>query len=393
MYKLLNLSLCILLSCLGLSVHADMPPKTSSQGWDAASQGYRNTAKVAILNASSQPSDLGRFSKQTQDELFSAALLKSIDETIALDKTRIFLTAVNRQIVLEKYASYWVKNSSPLGYSMSKSLTSMTIGKLMCKYKHINLDTKGAEILSEFSGTSWGNATLADVLKMSSGSSTDSPPHTGWHTENIASKHRGIYDGVNNLDLAKEMLLDDARTHQPGTSFQYNNYDTLFLGLIVEAVSKQKFDDFFNQEIWQEVKSQKTGGWLKSNKGTTYTAMGFSASPEDWIRIGYYVIDSLKVDDCFGDYLKSATQTFVKTHVKSLCYGYQIWNFCRPGVFHFWGFGGQHLVIAPGRNTVIYTHSAIQAEDTSSESNLFGIFGKIIQSIRIQPSNSMPKNE
>lgn len=361
-----------------------MPPKTSSQGWDAASHGYRRTAKVAILNASNQPSEIGEFSQQSQVQSFPDALIKNIDETIALNNTRIFLAAINKKILIEKYASSWLKSSTPLGYSMSKSLTSMAIGKLICKYDSINLNTKGAEIINEFKGTSWGNSTIADVLKMASGSSTATPPYTGWHTEKIGSKHRGIYDGTTSVDLIKEMISDDAKAYEPGTSYQYNNYDTLFLGLIVEAVSNKKFHEFFDEEIWRDIKSQKSGSWLVNNNGYTYTAMGFSAAPEDWVRIGYYVIDSMKNDDCFGNYLRSATKNLIKTHASQLCYGFQIWNFCRPDSFHFWGFGGQHLIIAPDRNTVIYTHSAIQASDATAEVNLFGVFGKLLRTIPIQ---------
>ncbi len=384
MHFIKNLAIFIGSLCICVSVHADMPPKTSSQGWDAASYGYRRTAKVAILNASNQPAEVGEYSQQSQAQLFPEALIKSIDETIALDNTRIFLAAVNNKIVIEKYASFWLKSSTPLGYSMSKSLTSMAIGKLICKYDSINLKTKGSEIIGEFKGTSWGNATVEDVLKMASGSSTATPPYTGWHTEKIASKHRGIYDGSANVDLIKEMISDDGKAYEPGSSYQYNNYDTLFLGLVVEAVSNKKFHEFFDEEIWRNVKSQKSGGWLVNNNGTTYTAMGFSASPEDWIRLGYYVIDSIKKDDCFGNYLKSATKNLMKTHANSTCYGFQIWNFCRPGAFHFWGFGGQHLIITPSKNTVIYTHSAIQASDPTAEINLFVIFGRLIQTIRVQ---------
>jgi CubicO group peptidase (beta-lactamase class C family) len=115
--------------------------------------------------------------------------------------------------------------------------------------------------------------------------------------------------------------------------------------------------------------------------------MGFSASPEDWLRIGYYVIDSMKKEDCFGSYLRNAVNTMHRTHVSTMCYGFQIWNFCRNGLFIFWGFGGQHLVVNPNRNIVIYTHSAIQADDSQSQGNLFKILVSVTRSI----STSAPR--
>ncbi len=379
----------ILLSLLicGASVQADMPPQTSQQGWDAASQGYRRQAKVAELNPSNDPARIIPYSSDAVKGKLSDSVIQAIDKTIAMDKTRIFLVAKDKEIIHQNYASFWLKNSTPLGYSMSKSLTSMAIGKLLCKYDNISIETKGSEIIKEFRDTSWGNSTIKQVLMMTSGSSTDTPPHTGWHTEAIGSKHRGIYDGRASLNLVDAMIADDKKSYPPGTSYQYNNYDTIFLGLIIEVVANKPFHQFFDEEIWKSIKPEKSGAWLVNNSGNTYSAMGFSASPEDWLRIGQYVIDSIKKDDCFGSYLKTAVEPLQRTHAGTMCYGYQIWNFCRQGMFHFWGFGGQHLVILPGRNTIIYTHSAIQASDSESEINLFKLFGRIIQEIRQSPAN------
>jgi CubicO group peptidase (beta-lactamase class C family) len=383
--KKLKLAICIF--CIGSSTLADMPPRTSSQGWDAASYGFRRNAKVAILNASAQPTEFTVASPQVTKEMFPDALIKNIDDVIALDKTRIFLASVNRKIVIEKYTASWLKQTTPLGYSMSKSLTSLAFGKLMCKHQNVNLKTKGYELISEFKNTSWGNSEISHVLNMMSGSSNSPPPYTGWQSESVGAKHRGIYDGFNNIDLIKEMIADDVKAHEPGSSFQYNNYDTIFLGLLIEAVAKKPFHQFFDEEIWHDINSKSSGGWLVNKNGNTYAAMGFSASPEDWLRIGHYVIDSSKKDDCFGNYLKNAIQTMQKTHVSSMCYGFQIWNFCRPGLFHFWGFGGQHLVMNPNKNSVIYTHSAIQADDSGAESNLFKLLGLTTRLIPVTPAN------
>lgn len=382
-----NLTLAIFICSMGPSALADMPPRTSSQGWDAASYGFRKNAKVGILNASTQASELSIASPPIAKEMIPDELIKSIDSIISLDKTRIFLASVNRKIIIERYAYSWLKQTTPLGYSMSKSLTSLAFGKLMCKYQNINLKTKGYEIIPDFKNTSWGNSEISQILNMMSGSSNSPPPYTGWQSESVGSKHRGIYDGSNNIDLIKEMISDDTKTHAPGSSFQYNNYDTLFLGLLIEEISKKPFHQFFDEEIWRDVNSKNSGGWLINRNGNTYTAMGFSASPEDWLRIGHYVIDSSKKDDCFGNYIKTAIQTMEKTHVSSMCYGFQIWNFCRPGLFHFWGFGGQHLVMNPNKNSVIYTHSAIQADDSGAEANLFRLLGLITRSIPTRTSN------
>lgn len=377
-FKLL-LTASMLLLCI--AAPADMPPQTSSQGWDAASYGHRRQAKIVTLPASGKSTEFPRLSQSEVDRLFVDSLLKRIDDAVALDKSRIFIVSINKSIAIEKYAAYWLKNSTPLGYSMSKSLTSLAIGKMLCKFPNVTPETKGADVIPEFRNTSWGNATIAQILNMTSGSSPSTPPYTGWQTEKVAAKHRGLYEGRNDLDVVKEMIADDLQSFQPGSSFQYNNYDTLFLGLLVEAVANKPFHQFFDEEIWQKIPSKNDAAWLVNNKGTTYTAMGFSASPEDWIRIGHYVLDSMNRDDCFGKYLKESTNIQLKTP-DPFCYGNQFWNFCRPGgAFLFVGFGGQFLIMVPNRSTVIYVHSAIQPNERGKFKNVFQAYVDVIQAI------------
>ncbi len=372
--------LCLLAALASLA-QAQTPPSTSAAGWDAASQGFRRQAKIAVLKPPATARELTREPDAQWTRVLEGADPLALRDFIALDKTRILMVAVDGKVVMTRQASWAMGSATPLGYSMAKSLTSLAVGKLLCQNPSLSLETRGAEILPRFKGTSWGDATLRQVLQMKSGSVRQGPPYTGWQSEPVAAKHRGLYDGANRVRLEEEMRRDDPREFEPGTSYQYNNYDTLFLGLVIEQVSGKRFPEFFQESIWNEVRPAHAGAWLLNDEGRTYNAMGFSASPEDWIRVGYYVIDQLTKDDCFGAYLRQATATTERTHVPSLCYGYQIWGFCGlEGSFFFWGFGGQHLVIAPRRNLVIYTHSAFQATDVASQGRLFRLFGQVLSS-------------
>lgn len=375
-----------ILAGLAGAVSAQIPPATSEAGWNAASQGFRRTAKTALLPPAGPARELGKELGGDLSRQVEGADPSALQELIAMDKTRILLVAVQEKVILSRQASWTLGRATPLGYSMSKSLTSMAVGKLLCANPALSLDTRGAEILPRFQGSSWGEATLRQVLQMKSGSARQGPPYTGWQSEPVAARHRGIYDGFNRVRLEEEMLRDDRRDFPPGTSYQYNNYDTLFLALVVEQVSGRRFHEFFQEAIWSEVRPAQAGAWLLNDEGQTYSAMGFSAAPEDWVRLGYYVIDRLARDDCFGNYLREAVTATERTHVPPLCYGYQVWSFCGlPGAFFFWGFGGQHLVIAPRRGLVIYTHSAFQASDPASQGKLLRYLGRLVQSVPTAP--------
>jgi CubicO group peptidase (beta-lactamase class C family) len=89
--------------------------------------------------------------------------------------------------------------------------------------------------------------------------------------------------------------------------------------------------------------------------------MGFSASPNDWILLGLFVIKSLKAHDCFAEYLKIATMTQIDNpdFYDHRDYGYQIWSNCDIGLgaFCFVGAFGQLLMIEPEKELVLYIHS------------------------------------
>ena len=101
--------------------------------------------------------------------------------------------------------------------------------------------------------------------------------------------------------------------------------------------------------------------WLKNNLNETMTYMGFAANPLDWILLGNYVIKNLKKDDCFGQYLKEAsnTQVSINSFSDNRNYGYQIWTNCGVGsdAFCFVGALGQLLLIEPKNNLILYVHS------------------------------------
>lgn len=345
------------------AVCAQWRSTVSPDDWDRVSQGFRKEAKVVFLPPSDSPLNLESYSDEITAKRTVSMIDTVLNKFIGMKGTRILIISTNKKIIYSKYASNSLRSSTPLGYSMSKSLTSLAIGKLLCKYPLITLNTKGKDLVTGFDGTSWGESTLEQILMMKSGSSIQEPIRAGWQSETVAKNHRSIFSGENKLDVVEKMKSDDDKSFASGTTFQYNNYDTLFLGLVIESVSGIKFHKFFEEEIWSEVGAKQAGAWFVNEKGQTYTYLGFSADPEDWIRIGNYVNDSVEKNDCFGEYLKKATFQLQKTFVPTRCYGYQIWSWCNSEEFFFMGYGGQYLIMNPIRQWVAYAHQTTHEND------------------------------
>lgn len=336
----------------------------SLQTWGAISEGFRREATIARLPAAAVPSRLDRAPSDQALARRDPDIAAGFDALMRPRDTRILMVSQNRRVIYEAYAEDWLRKSTPLGYSMSKSLTALAVGKALCSGAISSLQQHGDAILPELAGTAWGDATVEQLLRMQSGSTYQEPSRSGWQSEAAAVENRGVYTGRmvgNFLDL---MRRHDERRYQPGEQFQYNNYDTTALGLLVEAATGRKFWDFFNETIWQPVGPRQTGAWLVNGAGQTAAYAGFSAAPEDWIRLGHFVIEAMqKPDDCFARYLAEAIKPVQKTFIPTRCYGYQIWNWCSTDSFMFFGYGGQYLVINPRRGVVMYAHQASNAND------------------------------
>lgn len=332
----------------------------------ADSEGHRRLGKIARLQPSATPSALVR--PPATDTLKGGApeIASGLDALIRVADTRILIISWDRRVIYERYAEEWLRRATPLGYSMSKSLAALTMGKALCTGAIGSLQQKGATLLPDLEGTSWGNATIEQILRMQSGSSEQGPPHLGWQNEAVTLENRPIYTGRMTGEYKEMMRRHDERRFQPGQQFQYNNYDTLALGLLVEAATGRSFADFFNETIWQPLGPAGTGAWLQNNAGQTATHGGFSAAPDDWVRLGHFVIDSMRnKDDCFARYLEAAVKPGSRTFISSRCYGYQIWNWCSPDTFMFFGFRGQYLVITPRLGVVMYAHQGSGKNDAA----------------------------
>lgn len=307
-------------------------------------------------------------------ELDMPSLIVDAKELMSNQDTRIILLSVNKKIIFEKYTKNSLRNSTPLAFSMSKSLTSIAVGQAYCSGNINSLDDSISKYVPRLSDTSWGNSTIRQLLLMNSGSSIQKMELAGWQNEHVKFKNSYIYSGNQYRDYIDDMTLYDEKKFKQGEIFQYNNYDTIALGLVIEGAVSKGFSEYFDESIWAFIGAEKDGSWLRNRKSQTATYNGFSASPEDYLRLGHYINKLFTQDNCLGNYLKESIK-FEQKVTPTRCYGYQIWSWCdgKSGFF-FVGYGGQYLVLQPSRDVVFYLH---QGSDKNVP-KLIAMYSKIL---------------
>lgn len=318
--------------------------------------GFRNLAQVAYVKPPQESKALKPTNIIMPDEA-----KKVLDELFGRNNTKALVVIRDSQILYERYSFGVGKRSTPLGYSMSKSLTALTVGRAICDGHIQSIDDPLKKYVSNLAGTSWGESSVRDVLRMSSGAYKTELQLDGHKTrEQHQSIGAALAEGVMNSDFIDLMKANDEKSFAHGSIFNYSNFDTVALGLLVENATGISFSKYFEKTIWQTSGAESRGAWWVNRKGQTSTYQGFSATPYDWTRIGVMVLDELgKKESCFGKFLLDATSTQISSTGPATSYGYQIWVGCRASQtdFCFVGFGGQYLVFNVATNTVIYHHA------------------------------------
>ncbi len=318
--------------------------------------GFRKSARIAYVDPPSE----GKQVKLTTATPSSQAK-KVLDELFQQNNAKAILAAQGSYIIYERYASGIGKGDSPLGFSVSKSLVSLTVGRAICDGHIKSIDDELKNYVPALSGTSWGESSIRNVLMMSSGAYKTAVQFDGHKSAEMQrSLGAALYDGKMSDDFIEIMRSADERSSSPGKDFNYSNFDTVALGLLIQGATKTDFASYFEKTIWADVGAESRGAWVINNKSQTSAYAGFSASPQDWLRIGTMVLRELKNQDtCFGKYLKEATSKKIDTFRPgpAPAYGYQIWVQCRSSDFCFVGFGGQYLLFNIEKNIVVYQHA------------------------------------
>ena len=320
--------------------------------------GYVNFLRQRSLPASTSPLPLPR---AEVDESNRKIIQQA--ERLSSNPSNLTVLLVERgKVLYEKHNSpSW--DAKPFhSFSMSKSLTAVTIGNLYCDGKIANLDDPAGRYSDLLAGTVYGEATVKNLLTMSSGApaptegSGERKPRV-WNS--ITQQSYSTKNYVSEFNERGRGLFGPAKS---GAKFVYSNTDTLSLGFIAE--SNGGFIDNFNKYVWSKIGAESSGHWLVDRDNLPITYAGFNATARDWARLAMFTIKQLKSDNtCISGFMKDATSPQLsntgETGRKFASYGYQIWvgDFGPRPSYWFVGYAGQRIGVDPGLERIIVVSS------------------------------------
>jgi hypothetical protein len=353
-----------------------------------ASVWLKNTSTILPSTA---PKALNKLSNLTTSQKTLTDQANALfDQTTAV----ALLLIDNDQIAYEKYHSSIDPNSPMLGYSMTKSLVSLTVGKAICSGLFPDIDQKAKFINSKLDGLAYGEASIKQLLTMSSGALRGTRSKGGYPVQVSGFGDRyGHYDLVWNIwqqisGSGSFQTSDDGVQLKPGQEFSYKNFDTQSLGLLFPITGSNSLQNIFQEQLWKPFGTENNGYFNKDITGIVDAQASFHATAKDWTRFAIGVKDIARSSstDCFTNYIKTATTKQI-VNGGSLFknsdewiehdfngYGYQIWtniNFASQDIFFFLGYRGQIIAINPVKNRIMVLFQYLGEADNYKFINLF----------------------
>lgn len=291
----------------------------------------------------------------------------TVDDFLDRTYTNALLVMKDGKIVYENYLNNMHPDTRHMGWSMTKSLTSILVGIAHEEGRIKSLDQPITDYIPELAKGAYAGVTIRQVLEMTSG--VDYEERYDFANPGAAAKNH-ILALVKNVSRFADVATTLERKHEPGTVFEYKTIDTAVLGWLLERVlDGSNVASYAAQKIWEPLGAQQNGFFILDGEpsvGREFTGAGFNATLRDWGRFGQMVLNGGEFNGhrfVSADYINKATHPVLPEDPKMGGYGYQWWTIQDSNAFSAIGLQGQFVYIDPDTDTVIVKLSYFPQEE------------------------------
>ena len=216
----------------------------------------------------------------------------SLDEWAEISKTTALIFIRRDTILFEKYYNGFTAESYFHSQSMAKSFISFLVGAAIDDGFIGSINDPMTDYIPELKerNPDFDKITIKDLLEMRSGLKyftgyfPGTSIHLPWHDEAVGYYH----PNVRKLLLKK---VDIAAA--PGEKFQYCNYNTSYLGLIVERSTGKSVSEYLEEKLWSRIMGSDALFSIDSKKsGFEYMPSRLMARATDYARFGRLFLEN-----------------------------------------------------------------------------------------------------
>jgi CubicO group peptidase (beta-lactamase class C family) len=297
---------------------------------------------------------------------------RTIEDFLAHQRVTGLLVIKDGTVLFERYQYDRKPADRFISHSMAKSIVSLAVGIAVAEGKIASLDHPVSKYVPKLAGSAYGETTIRNVLRMSSG-----------------VQFSEAYDGkddltrfviARNTEGSIEALRQfQTREAEQGSRFHYASSETMLLAVLLREVTGTTLSEYLTVRLWQPMGAEADASWVKGSDGTESAFGNFNATLRDYGRLGMLLAN----DGAVGgrqivpkDYLLDATDWHrhppafqPRKATPYLGYGYQFWPF--PGEkrrFALLGVYGQSIFVDPELKLVMVVTAVAKNASVGKES-------------------------
>lgn len=295
----------------------------------------------------------------------------TVEDFLARQRITGLLVIKDGKILVERHQYDRTPAHRFVSHSMAKSIVSLAVGFALAENKIGSLDDKVSKYVSELAGYAYGETSIRNILRMSSG---------------VAFKE--AYDGQDDLARFSKIQISrgtiealrafTVREAPEGTRFHYASSETSVLAAVVRKVTGKTLSEYLTERLWQPMGAEADATWINTPDGLERAGGNFNAVLRDYGRLGVLLAN----DGALGGkqilpkaYLLEATdwrkqpKAFAPGRATPYFgYGYQFWLY--PGAkrrFALLGVYGQSVFVDPELRLVMAITAATKNASVSKE--------------------------
>ncbi|MEO7691354.1 MAG: serine hydrolase [Sphingomonas sp.] len=292
----------------------------------------------------------------------------SAEDFLERTYTNALLVMKDGRIVSEIYRNNSNERTRFMGWSMTKSITSMLVGCALEEGRIKSLDDPITTYLPELSNGGYQGVTIRQILQMRSGVDYE-------ERYDFANPGTAATNHINALVKNVARFADAARTirraHSPGTVFQYKTLDTAVLGWLVERVSGMSVAAYTARKLWEPLGMESDAFYIMDGApgvGREFSGAGFNATLRDWGRIGLTMLNRGTGNGhriVSPEWVAQATAPTAPEDARG-GYGFQWWTMPGSDAYSAIGLQGQYVFVDEATRTVVVKLSYFPPTDAQA---------------------------
>lgn len=331
--------------------------------------GFRNMDKIAwtrkisaggkVLPLPEALVDLSDFQFTHKDQVMT------VDGFFQSQNVAGLLVIKDGNIVYERYGLGNTRDTTWLSFSVTKSIVSMLVGAAVKDGYIQSADEPVTDYLPRLKGSAYDQATIGNVLQMSSG--------IQWN-EDYSDPNSDIAQADFSTLGTYRQLLQKKVVARPGEKFNYNTAETNLVGTLLRSAVGNNLSTYLSEKIWRPFGMRADANWMLSEPGGGESGgCCISATLRDFGRVGLFALGNGRLADGTevlpSGWMKQSTAPS-KDNAE---YGY-LWWLHGNGSFRAQGIFGQDIFMDPDNRMVIVLQSAREEADKPEDWGLQNAF-------------------